>query len=317
MKISRDMLQRKHLVRIILYVALLTAGILSGAITQKLIGFGNLLRSVGVPYPTAAPSSASNISPVIEIPKAQQGKLHLFILAGQSNMVGWAPVPPDEKAAQNIYVFGADYQWHIAKDPIFNAHNQVDKVSENRIAGFGPSLPFAIASLERNPDILIGLIPCAKNSSAIIQWQRNLGDQSLYGSCLKRALAASSMGQLSGLLFFQGEQDAVDPIQYPHPESYPEVWSQLFTTFITDLRYDLREPTLLVVYAQLGADPGTDAFPNWSVVKEQQASVSINRSAMITTDDLPLMDGLHFTADSYRIIGRRFADAYWSLLEEK
>jgi hypothetical protein len=125
------------------------------------------------------------------------------------------------------------------------------------------------------------------------------------------------MGQLSGLLFFQGEQDAVDPIQYPQPESYPEVWSQLFTTFITDLRHDLREPTLLVVYAQLGADPGTDAFPNWSVVKQQQASVSINRSAMITTDDLPLMDGLHFTADSYRIIGRRFADAYWSLLEEK
>ncbi len=37
---------------------------------------------------------------------------------------------------------------------------------------------------------------------------------------------------------------------------------------------------------------------------------------MITTDELPLMEDLHFTADSYKIIGERFANAYWNLLEE-
>jgi hypothetical protein len=34
---------------------------------------------------------------------------------------------------------------------------------------------------------------------------------------------------------------------------------------------------------------------------------------MIATDDLPLKDEVHFTTDSYREIGRRFAEAYWQL----
>ena len=38
-------------------------------------------------------------------------------------------------------------------------------------------------------------------------------------------------------------------------------------------------------------------------------------TAMITTDDLPLLDGVHFTAESYRTIGERFAKAYWDLLQ--
>jgi hypothetical protein len=34
---------------------------------------------------------------------------------------------------------------------------------------------------------------------------------------------------------------------------------------------------------------------------------------MITTDDLALKDEFHFTTPSYEEIGRRFADAYWTL----
>ena len=99
----------------------------------------------------------------------------------------------------------------VADHPIEDAFNQVDMVSENRLAGFGPGMDFAFGSLERHPDIVIGLIPCAKNSSGIIQWQRDLSDQSLYGSCLKRARAASPMGEIAGILFFQGETDDARP----------------------------------------------------------------------------------------------------------
>lgn len=294
----------------------LFVGIMVGAIVQKFIGIGYILRSAGIPYPTSASPVTSNISPAVEIPQSHQGQMHLFILAGQSNMVGWAPIPTDEKNDPRIYVFSSDYHWRIASEPISNSHNQVDKVSENRIAGFGPSLPFALASLERHPEITIGLIPCAKNSSAIVQWQRNLSDQSLYGSCLKRVLAASPMGNISGILFFQGETDAVDPIQYPEPEPHPNDWARLFTDFMADLRYDLNRPDLPVVFAQLGSNIASEeAFPNWEVVKKEQSSVQLFMSAMIITDDLPLMDGLHFTTESYQIIGQRFAEAYWELVE--
>jgi hypothetical protein len=288
-------------------------GATTGAVMQKYLGLGNILRNVGIPYPTT--TAAPVPLPIPEIPQAFHGKLRLFILAGQSNMVGWAPIPKEDKSDTRIYVFGADYHWRIASDPIFDAYHQVDHVSENRIAGFGPSLPFASASLERHPELLIGLIPCAKNSSAIIQWQRNLSDQSLYGSCLKRVRAASPMGIISGILFFQGETDSVDPIQYPEPEPHPYEWAHLFTLFLTDFRKDLGNPDLPVVFAQIGANPATEAFQNWLIVKKQQASLDINMVTMIITDDLPLMDGLHFTADSYRIIGGRFSDAYWDLVE--
>jgi len=305
----------RFLSRLMLYGILLTVGTMAGAITQKYFGVGNILRSVGIPYPTSGASVPVIIQPTVEIPQAHQGQMRLFILAGQSNMVGWAPVPEGEKSDPRIYVFSNDYRWRIAREPIEEAYNQVDTVSEDRIARFGPSVAFGLASLEHQPEIVIGLIPCAKNASAIIEWQRNLSDQSLYGSCLKRTRAASPMGEVSGLLFFQGEADALDPAQYPNPKPHPEEWSSLFSEFVSDFRKDLGQPNLPVIYAQIGSNLAPQAFINWEVVKEQQASVSLPMTAMIVTDDLALIDGVHFTADSYRIIGERFAQTYWELVE--
>lgn len=286
-----------------------------GIVVQRFMGLGNILRSVGVAYPTRTALAGSNEFPGMEIPKEHQGQMHLFILAGQSNMVGWSPIPEGERTDPRIYVFGKDYRWKIADHPIEDASNQVDMVSENRIAGFGPGMDFAFGSLERHPDTVIGLIPCAKNASGIIQWQRNLSDRSLYGSCLKRARAASPMGEIAGILFFQGETEAQDPVLYPEPEPQPFEWADLFTAFITDFRSDLNEPELPVIFAQIGANPESKDFPNWQVVQEQQSSIDLPMTAMITTDDLPLLDGVHFTTESYRTIGRRLADAYWDLVE--
>jgi hypothetical protein len=298
----------------LLFSIVFLAGILAGAIIQKTIGVGNVLRTVGVPYPTSVPTGDPYVLSITEIPQAYRGRMSLFILAGQSNMVGWAPIPEEERSDPRIYVFSNDYRWRVAAEPIDHAYNQVDKVSEDRIAGYGPSLAFALASLDRHPQAVIGLIPCAKNSSGIAQWQRNLSDQSLYGSCLKRVRAASPMGHITGVLFFQGETDAQDPKQYPTPEVNPFDWAELFTAFITDLRKDLHQPSLPVVFAQLGSNSAPEAFLNWEVVKQEQLSVQLPMTAMIITDDLPLLDGVHFTTQSYRIIGERFAEAYWNMV---
>ena len=288
---------------------------MTGVIMQKYVGLGNILRSVGVPYPTVGAPISANILP-LEIPQEHQGKMHLFILVGQSNMVGVAPIPEGERTDSRIYVFGKDYRWRIADHPIEDAFNQVDIVSENRIAGFGPAMDFAFASIELNPEVVIGLVPCAKNASGIIEWQRDISDQSLYGSCLKRARAASLMGEISGILFFQGETDAIDPIQYPIPPPHPSDWNILFSAFVTDMRNDLNHPALPIVFAQIGTNKAPGAYPNWNLIMDQQASLKLPYSAMITTVDLPLYDGVHFTTDSYRIIGRRFADAYWELVKK-
>lgn len=297
---------------ILIFVLFLLVGVTFGAIVQKSFGFGNVLRAIGIPYPTSVPPT--DAPALVEIPQAYIGRMALFILAGQSNMSGWAPVPENEKTDPRIYVFGNDYHWRIAREPVDNPYNQVDKISLDRAAAFGPSLAFALTMLEHDPDMVIGLIPCAKSSTSIVEWQRNLSDQSLYGSCLKRARAASPMGQLSGVLFYQGEEDAVDPTRYPQHDPSPSQWSQLFSNFVSAMRTDLDAPDLPVVFAQLGADPISVDLPNWVLVKEQQSSIQLPMTAMIITEDLPSMDGLHFTTDSYRTIGKRFADAYWELM---
>ena len=290
-------------------------GVGTGAVIQKTIGVGNVLRAIGIPYPTAGvPTPAADLQP-IDVPEAYRGTMALFILAGQSNMSGGVPVPTDGPMDPRVYVFGNDYHWRIAREPIDSSDGQVDRVSEDPFAGFSPSLAFALESLNHRPQIVIGLIPCAKSSSAILQWQRNLSEQSLYGSCLKRARAASPMGHLAGILFFQGEADALRPDVSLEAEPKALEWSELFSTFVADFRHDLEEPDLPVVFAELGERPTPEGFVNWELVKNQQRSVQMPMVTMIVTEDLPYHDGLHFTVDSYRTIGNRFAEAYWSLVE--
>jgi hypothetical protein len=293
----------------------LTAGLLVGILIQRNYGVGNILRNWGVPFPTNVPSPTLRVWATIDIPKSERGRVSLFILAGQSNMSGRGTEYPIEPYDPRVLVFGNDYRWHTAAEPIDDPFNQVDKISEDVDAGYSPSTAFANALLKRNPQLVIGLIPCAKGSSSIAEWQRNLSDQSLYGSCLKRARAASTVGRLAGLLVFQGEADAMDAIQFPEHSVNPTRWSALFSVFINDFRQDLNTVDLPVVYAQIGTNNAPEAFPNWELVKVQQRLTQLADSAMITTDDLPLLDSVHFTTESSRIIGIRFAEAYWSLVK--
>ncbi len=249
------------------------------------------------------------------LPEEYQGKLQLFVLAGQSNMSGWGTVPSAGTTTNpRIYVFGNDYHWKLAKDPIDDPTDQVDKVSEDSEAGFGPALPFAAVLLERDPDMVVGLIPCAKGNSSLFEWQRSLSDETLYGSCLKRIRAASTVGEVAGILFFQGEADARDPKQNRKKTLLPDEWADNFAVVVNDWRTDLNAPDLPVVFAQIGTTTAPDKYPNWVTVQDQQQRIHLPSVAMIKTDDLPVRDDVHFTNDGYRMVGQRFAEAYLHLL---
>jgi len=317
------MKQAKHWKQLLYAIGLLlmcVAGVNFGILFQRYFGAGKALRAVGLlsypPTPTPMPPTATPTPR--DIPEEMQGKLSLFILAGQSNMSGVGELPPNQAVNSRIFVFGNDYRWKIAAEPLDSPAGQVDKVSQDDGAGFGPSLPFALALLEQEPELIIGLIPCAKGNTTIEEWQRNLSDTTLYGSCLKRTRAATPMGQITGLLFFQGESDALDPIQFGDRSLSPFEYASKFSTFVNDFRSDLALPKKLpVVFAQIGSHTSPESFANWQVVQEQQASVRLHCVAMITTDDLPLRDGVHFTTESYRTIGQRFAKAYLELISSQ
>jgi hypothetical protein len=123
----------------------------------------------------------------VEIPKEAIGHLDLFILAGQSNMSGYGEINPEEiEIVPRAFVFGNDYHWRLAREPIDDPTGQVDLVSMDIGAGYSCGTSFAKTLLRYDPNLFIGLIPCAKGGSSIEEWQRNLNENSLYGSCLKR-----------------------------------------------------------------------------------------------------------------------------------
>lgn len=295
-------------------VAAFGIGLVSGAVVEKSYGVKNILKAVAGSYRTRVQGQTIETSES-GVPESHQGKLQLFILAGQSNMSGMGDIPRSRvETNPKIYVFGNDYHWKLAKEPVDDPSNQVDSVSEDRPAGYGPAVSFATTLLAKHPGMVIGLIPCAKGGSLIHEWRRNLNDNTLYGSCLKRVRAASVMGKVAGFLYFQGEIDAVNPKEFPERTFLPDRWANEFMALVKDWRKDLNLPQLPVVFAQIGTHTEPTRFINWEIVKEQQRKVQLPFSAMITTDDLLLRDYVHFTTESYQIIGQRFAESYSNLL---
>ncbi|MBE9060792.1 sialate O-acetylesterase [cf. Phormidesmis sp. LEGE 11477] len=285
----------------------LLVGVGLGVLLQSTLGIGKnamlFSRSSNAEDPDSLPAT---------IPEQLQGKLELYVLIGQSNMVGTADIPADIGTSANIYTFGNDYRWQIATAPVDDATNQVDTVSIDEEAKFGPALPFAQTLIAQDNNQIIGLIPCARSGSSISDWQKNLSDQTLYGSCLKRVRAASTVGTVSGILFFQGETDAVDPEQFPNLNPDPSAWAEKFATFAYNFRADIGNSNLPLIYAQLGQPSDLEELPYWEAVQQQQASLQIPNTVVIATADLP-MEGVHFTAESYQKIGERFAIAISSL----
>jgi hypothetical protein len=263
------------------------------------VALGVLGRRAVLPPATPMPRPVS--ADESGIPDAYLGRVAIFILAGQSNMAGTAPVEREDRTSHpRAFTFGQDYRWRRAIEPLGDA------------AGVGPGLAFAKELANRHPDIVVGLVPCARGGTSIRAWQRNLSDRSLYGACLVRARAASVAGDIAGVLFFQGESDVLDPRSDPTRQA-PFDWAARFSQLVADLRTDLGQPGLPVVFAQIGpvdvaASP--DAQVNWRALQEQQRSVNVPGVTMIKTSDLTLRDELHFTAEGYRDIGRRFAEAY-------
>ncbi len=297
---------------IIFYLVIgIVIGTFLGIILQKYGQVDQLLRRYGILSTSSIKDNQSK-----PVPANFQGKMSLFILAGQSNMSGSGKLTAASSVTHpRVFVFGNDYRWHLGKEPIDSPNGQVDHVSEDKSAGVSPGMAFATELLKYDPELIVGLIPCAKWGSSIQQWQKNLSEDTLYGSCLKRAYAASPMGEIKGLLFFQGESDALNPQADPSRKFFPNQWADKFVRLVKDFRQDLGQPDLPVVFAQISTTTDPEKLPNWETVKAQQETVQLPATGMITTDDLALQDHVHLTTESYLIVGKRFAKAFWQLTQ--
>lgn len=239
-------------------------------------------------------------------PVPAPGPVEVYILAGQSNMSGRGALadlnPAERRPDPAILLYGNDGQWRPAQEPIDTADGQRDAVSADATAAVGPGLFFARALPQRRGR-RIALVPCAKGGSAMAQWTPGGGRDTLYGSCLARVREAG--GRVAGLLWYQGETDALDANEAAR-------WSMRMEALITAIRRDLGAPTLPVVMIGLADRPAHNAerFPAWDAVREQQAAVDLPRIALVPAAGLPLLaDGLHLSTAAQRTLGARAAMA--------
>jgi len=235
--------------------------------------------------------------------------LYLIALMGQSNMEGRGK-PSELPAAfpanpTKIWNFTNAYRWEPAKEPIDSPEGQVDKVSQGRRVGVGPSLALADAFVSAHPSTSVGLIPCARGATRISQWLKiktNDPRNTLYGSCMNRMKTVSPRnGTIRAVIFWQGGSDATN-------EEDAHKWKERFTTFVADLRTDLGNPDLPVIMIMLGNPPVPNRRRYWQVVRDEQHEVGIPNVIKVETNGYERRDdGIHFTTKGQLEFGKALA----------
>lgn len=266
--------------------------------------------------PVATPSEAQPV----DISKLAPGikRLDLYLLMGQSNMKGRGVVPPDQKTNPRIVAMQMkNDEWVIAKDPL-HVDGRVDPLDGKSNAGVGPGLSFAQAMAVAEPDVMIGLIPCAVGGSKVAQWQKGV-PRSLYDEAIRRAKLALEQGppgktRLCGALWLQGEADTKKDLYTLYPESFLKV--------VDTLRTDLNQPDLPFVACTIGSFiDGKGAYPHVKEINAILLDLPNKRphTACVNALDLTgnIGDRLHYNTESQTAIGPRYAEKMLALTNTK
>ncbi len=273
---------------------------------------------VGIaPVLADAPQTPAQRVDVSKLPEGAK-RLDLFLLIGQSNMKGRGAVPAEQNLNAHIVSMQMKKDiWVVASDPL-HVDGRVDSLDHTGNAGVGPGLSFAQAVAAREPDVMIGLIPCAVGGSQIGQWQKGL-EKSLYDEAVRRAKLALEQGppgktRLCAALWLQGESDAKDNLHANYQSNLLKV--------VDNLRADLNLPELPFIACTIGSFiEGKRPYPR---VKEIN-TILLDlpnlrpRTACVDARDLAghIGDNLHYNTESQMIIGPRYAEKYLSLISSE
>ncbi|MBN2063770.1 MAG: sialate O-acetylesterase [Sedimentisphaerales bacterium] len=235
-------------------------------------------------------------------------KVHLFLLAGQSNMAGRGVIDKDNNDPHpRIFALNKEGNWQPATDPI-----HFDK----KAAGAGLARHFALALVEDDPNIVIGLIPAACGGSSISHWQPGAWFEPTqshpYDDAISRTHIAMQSGTLKGILWHQGEADC-------KPGQAPEHKARL-QELIKRFRTDLDAPDLPFIVGELGRFYAKDDPEYISLVNRALKEITgiVPFTAFVSCEDLTANpDQVHFNTASHKIFGARYARKYLEIIDRK
>lgn len=228
-------------------------------------------------------------------------QMDLYLLIGQSNMAGRGATDEASKpASPKIWSINRQLEWKIAADPLHE-----DKPA---VVGVGPGLTFAQEILQRHPDRVIGLIPCAVGGSGIDDWQPGAKHEQTgifaYDEMLARVKEAQKRGTIKGIIWHQGESDS-------SPEK-KEAYVAKLADFFKRLRRDTHTGNVPVVVGTLGdfyvAKTPDAAFINAVITDyaKKNKLVYLASASGLTHKG----DDTHFDTKSARELGKRYAEAF-------
>lgn len=221
---------------------------------------------------------------------------HIYVLMGQSNMAGRGQITEAFKPIGDprVMVLTANGTWAEARHPL-----HFDKP---KAVGVGPGLAFGMDMAAANPNIKIGLVPCAVGGTAIERWEPGAADKSTnthpYDDALLRIKNAMNDGVIKGIIWHQGESNS----SIEKAKSYLPKLEKL----VARLRSEIGNPNLPIVVGELGRFKDVFQYVNAELTKVPSL---IPNSALVTSEDLTHNgDQVHFDGKSATLLGHRFAE---------
>ena len=207
-----------------------------------------------------------------------------------------------------ILMLDQDNQWVPAVDPL-----HFDKP---KVVGVGLGRSFAQQVAKSNPEITIGLIPCAVGGSPIAAWETGGYHKQTkthpYDDMLPRLRQAMKTGTIKAILWHQGESDS-------NANAAPAYEAKLHA-LIARLRKECQNEQLPFIAGQMGQFPERpwDAHRIQVDAVHQELPTKVPHTAFVSSDGLTHRgDKVHFDSKSYRELGRRYAQAYFSLTKNQ
>jgi hypothetical protein len=233
---------------------------------------------------------------------AQETPLRVFILAGQSNMLGVeariSKLPKELRGEQRHALFFNGERW-ITLAP--------GKTEEK---GFGPEISFA-EKLSMELRDSFGIIKHSSGGASLSQDWTATVLQSHYFKLLKKVTAAKKTCKMEviGMLWMQGESDSAN-------QNMAGAYSKNLSEFIQAVREDVESPGMFFVAGRV--NPPKDRFPFVDIVRKAQEECKVPGYTFVDCDSIEKIRGrLHYTTRGLVDLGYRFADAALKQIRNK
>ena len=252
--------------------------------------------------------------------KEPDPNFYIYICFGQSNMEGNAQwEAQDEGNVDERFQMLATCDFDNPKRTMGNWYKAECPIV-NPIGKLGPSDYFGRTMVEQLPDKKIGVIAVAMGGSPIEMFDKDLYEQKYkenynewwaqiarnyygenpYGRIIEMAKKAQEVGVIKGILLHQGESNNGQ-------EDWPQKVRKIYRDMLKDLNLRASDVHIFVGETEYEEMGGGCSWHNHVVAKIPEV---IPTGHVVSAKDIPGngVDPWHFSAEGYRIFGKRYAE---------